>query len=79
MVDAQLHPLVKRASVESTERACEMELLIDFLVPDDKVDMWRKTVKQVMEDLTWLNRWGIDLTVPVLIDITTGPYWGQLT
>ena len=52
---------------------------IDFLVPDDKVDMWRKTVKQVMEDLTWLNRWGIDLTVPVLIDITTGPYWGQLT
>ena len=51
---------------------------IDFLVPLDRVDTTAYRVKEVMEDVTWLKRFGINLTVPVLADVETGPSWGEL-
>lgn len=51
---------------------------IDLLVPHDEVEQLCEYVVSVMEDVTWLERFGIKLTVPVVVDIETGPYWGEL-
>lgn len=72
----RLGPLARELGVKVV---AEVHDEIDFLVPDDVVELWAPTVKETMEDLSWLDRWGIDLTVPVLIDIETGPYWGEVT
>ncbi len=71
----RLGPLARELGVKIV---AEVHDEIDFLVPDDVVDLWTTTVKEVMEDLDWVGKWGIDLTVPVLIDIETGTYWGAV-
>lgn len=50
---------------------------LDLLVPEDKVQEVAKIVKETMEDTSWLSAWGIDLTVPVVVEITTGTYWSS--
>ena len=52
---------------------------IDFLVPHDEVEQLCEYVVSVMEDTSWLKRFGITLTVPMVVDIETGPYWGELS
>jgi len=51
---------------------------MDLLVPDNKVDEVVRIVKETMEDTSWLGQWGIELTVPVVVEITTGTHWGSL-
>lgn len=36
-------------------------------------------IKEVMEDLSWLERFGINLTVPVLVDVEVGTHWGNVS
>ena len=52
---------------------------IDFLCPDKNVDEVSALIKAVMEDTNWLGRFDVDLTVPMVADIETGPYWGEVT
>jgi DNA polymerase-1 len=51
---------------------------IDFLCPDDKVEEASHIIKATMEDVSWLSRFGINLGVPVVADIETGTYWGEV-
>ncbi|MBW1944546.1 MAG: hypothetical protein JRJ51_17170 [Deltaproteobacteria bacterium] len=52
---------------------------LDLLVPDDRVDEVAVIVKREMEDTSWLERFGINLDVPMLSDIEVGTHWGSLT
>ncbi len=51
---------------------------IDFLVPHGLEEEWSSTCISIMEDMTWLQKWGIELDVPVVVDIEHGPYWGEV-
>jgi DNA polymerase-1 len=51
---------------------------IDFLIPDENVEQASEYIKTVMEDVSWLSRFGIKLGVPVVADVETGPYWGEV-
>lgn len=35
-------------------------------------------IKEIMEDVSWLEKFGINLTVPVVVDIETGTHWGDV-
>lgn len=50
---------------------------IDLVVPDDEVEHTIGTVRSIMEDVSWLQRFGIKLTVPVVVDVETGKNWGM--
>lgn len=52
---------------------------IDLVVPDDQVEYVAESVKSIMEDVSWLTKFGIKLTVPIVVDIGTGPNWGAVT
>ena len=52
---------------------------IDLLVPDENVTQASEYIKATMEDVSWLSRFGITLGVPVVADVETGPYWGEVT
>lgn len=51
---------------------------VDLIVPNDEVEATADTVKFIMEDLDWVKKWGINLTVPVLAEVEVGPNWGDL-
>ena len=51
---------------------------VDLIVRDEDVKQTAETVKFIMEDLTWLEKFGINLTVPVLAEVEVGPNWGEL-
>lgn len=48
---------------------------LGFLVPDQEVERIVPIVKATMEDVQWLSKWGINLTVPVLAEVTIADYW----
>lgn len=48
---------------------------IDFLIPEGEVEAATPIIKATMEDLSWLKKWGIEFTVPVLVDVDTKEYW----
>ncbi len=48
---------------------------LDLVVKDEDVPFVVERVQAIMEDTSWLERWGIDLDVPVIAEITTGRYW----
>ena len=48
---------------------------LDLLVKDEDVPFVVKRVQSIMEDVSWLSRWGIDFDIPVLAEVTTGRYW----
>ena len=53
---------------------------IDFISTDpSKTDKACEIIKATMEDVSWLGKFGINLGVPVVADIETGPYWGDVT
>ena len=51
---------------------------IDLLVPDGLVLVTGELVRKTMEDVSWLERFGIDLGVPVVASIEVGSSWGEL-
>jgi DNA polymerase I-like protein with 3'-5' exonuclease and polymerase domains len=52
---------------------------IDVLCPDDMVKLACRDMKEVMEDVSWLKKFGIKLGVPVVAEIETGTHWGSVT
>lgn len=50
---------------------------IDVLCPDEHVENTVRVIKETMEDVSWLSRFGISLGVPVLAEVTTGTHWGS--
>lgn len=71
----EIGPVVRR---NGGQVVAEVHDEIDMLVQEDTVPYVAKKVKEIMEDTTWLKRFGINLTVPVLVDVETGPNWGAL-
>jgi uracil-DNA glycosylase family 4 len=51
---------------------------IDLVVPSQRADEVAAGVKEIMEDLSWLKRFGIQLGVPVLSEVKSGPSWGDI-
>lgn len=51
---------------------------VDLIVPDNRVAETAAKVKEIMEDVTWLEKFGINLTVPVLTEVEVGPSWGEV-
>jgi DNA polymerase-1 len=56
---------------------CEVHDELDFLVPKGKELPFAEAVKRVMEDTSWLSRFGVTLTVPVEAELSAGNYWGE--
>lgn len=50
---------------------------LDFLMPDEVVAEVIPVIQETMEDVSWLKKWGIDLPIPVLAEVTTGKYWKE--
>ena len=47
-----------------------------FLVPDHQMPLMT-TVKQFMENPKWVEKFGIEISVPLLVDMKAGPTWGE--
>ena len=52
---------------------------VDLVVPDEYVEKVVFDVKEIMEDRTWLRRFGVDFDVPLVADIETGTHWGNIS
>lgn len=52
---------------------------IDLIVPDDLVTEVGSLLKVTMEDVSWLERFGITLGVPLVAEVEAGSHWGSLT
>lgn len=50
---------------------------IFFEVREDKVDHYVNVIKQVMENLPLKKTFGVDLDVPIVVDIECGQHWGE--
>lgn len=49
---------------------------LDFLVPEGEVELVIPVIKGIMEDTSWLKRWGIELGVPVVAEVEAkGTHW----
>jgi DNA polymerase-1 len=48
---------------------------LDLVLPNRDVDHVVPRVVAIMQDTTWLERWGIDLKVPIIAEATIGRYW----
>jgi len=46
-------------------------------VRDDVVDKWSKTIKHTMENLPLKRTFGVELTVPIKVDVKVGQHWGE--
>lgn len=51
---------------------------IIFLVPDHQMCMV-DTIKSFMENPRWKEKFGIEVGVPLLVDMKAGPTWGEAT
>ena len=50
---------------------------MDLFVPDEIAIECMAFVKDVMEDIDWLGKFGIKLTVPVLASVERGKTWQE--
>lgn len=48
-----------------------------FEVRDDEVDHHVQLIKKTMENLPLKKKFGVQLTVPIVADITVGQHWGE--
>lgn len=48
-----------------------------FEVRKDKVKKWTKRIKHTMENPPLKKKFGVELTVPIVADITVGQHWGE--
>ncbi len=51
---------------------------VDLLVPDGMVTEVAQMVRATMEDSSWLERFGINLDVPLVAEVEVGTHWGSL-
>lgn len=73
--DILLSALVRLQSLDWLEPIAEVHDEIDFLV-DPGRDF--TDIRRIMEDTAWLRRYGIELTVPLVVELSTGTHWGSL-
>lgn len=52
---------------------------VNVICPDDKVAEASAIIRETMEDVSWLEKYGIKLSVPVLVDVETGTHWGEVS
>jgi len=50
---------------------------VDIVMPKGLEDI-SSEIRDVMEDLSWLGRFGIKLDIPLLVAVTKGPDWGHV-
>jgi DNA polymerase-1 len=48
-----------------------------FEIKDEAADRWVKRIREVMENLPVKKKFGLDLTVPIKVDIKVGDHWGE--
>jgi len=48
-----------------------------FEIRDDKVEKWVPRIKETMENLPLQKKFGVQLSVPIKVDIKVGQYWGE--
>ena len=51
---------------------------IDFVFPSD-MSVPYDTIRETMEDVSWLQKFGINLPIPVVVDIESGTHWGEIS
>lgn len=73
--DILLSALVRLQGTPGLEPIVEVHDEIDFLVDPD-YDL--SHIRKIMEDRSWLRRYGIELTVPLVVELATGTHWGSL-
>lgn len=73
--DILLASLVRLTGLAGIEIIAEVHDEIDFLVSPG-VDF--SPIKEIMEDISWLKRYGINLTVPLVAELSAGTHWGSL-
>ena len=62
----------------SAKLVCEVHDEMDFLVPPAQVEDFSAEVKRIMEDVAWLEKFGVRLGVPLVAEISSGTHWGSL-
>ena len=48
-----------------------------FEIREDVVDKWVPVIRETMEHLPLKKKFGVELTVPIRVDITVGTHWGE--
>lgn len=48
-----------------------------FEIRDDCIDKWVPIIKQTMENLPLKKKFGVQLSVPIKVDIKVGQHWGE--
>ena len=51
---------------------------VDYLVEAEVVDEFAEDVRKIMEDISWLERFNVELDIPILADVGVGEYWGEV-
>ena len=79
--DILLHSLIQAVPVAKRHGALLVASVhdeVDFLCPPDALPDFSAELRGVMEDMSWLRRFGIKLGVPVVADVEAGPSWGEV-
>ena len=42
-----------------------------------RVEEYEAIIQETMQDTSWLRKWGIEFNIPVLAEVTHGPYWSE--
>ena len=48
-----------------------------FFATDVNLSHAAATIKGIMEDVSWLKRFGVHLTVPIIAELSVGTHWGS--
>lgn len=75
--DMLLHALVTLPQEVQAWAIAEVHDEIDFFMPHGRVEEYSAVIQETMEDTSWLRKWGIEFNVPVLAEVTHGPYWSE--
>lgn len=51
---------------------------IGFNIKEDRVDYYKPIIKEVMENLPLKKTFGLDLSVPLEVEVESGQYWGGI-
>lgn len=68
---------VARLVEEGLPVVCAVHDEVDLVVPEDEAEAVATRVQEIMEDVTWLTRFGIKLTVPVVAEVSIGDKWSM--
>jgi DNA polymerase-1 len=51
---------------------------VDYICHTDDVEWAAKLIKEKMEDMEWLKKFGVEMSVPLVADVETGTHWGNV-